>query len=392
MTYPRSMTVSSLEAGFYHCICRCVRQAWLCGHDEVSGRDYEHRRDWIEQKLITLAGIFAVELYAWAVMSNHSHVVLRIDPLRPEQWSDEEVAERWARLTIGLHAPSPDDPRTRMRVRALLAAPERLREIRERLGSLSWFMRYLNESIARMANAEDECNGRFWEGRFQCQALLDDDAVLACMTYVDLNPIRAGMCETLEDSDFTSIQRRLRELETDDLDANLEPLAGEHQDRDLRSGSAPTSIWFVSPAAWPGERIADLIPLHTHPALRDHSRLAGVVATIRSLHRDGVRLRRGFCRCTSGPCKGDWPPLVAERLNGLARFRIPSDPVVAQDLLDLNIRFPIPHCPPRYPARPTPPARWVARASNDFRTRAIRLNPERSRPDPVVAALASDPS
>ncbi|MDZ7825692.1 MAG: transposase [Gammaproteobacteria bacterium] len=156
--------------------------------------------------------------------------------------------------------------RTRMRIRALLAAPERLPEIRERLGSLSWFMRCLNESIARMANAEDECTGRFWEGRFQCQALLDDDAVLACMAYVDLNPIRAGMCETLEDSDFTSIQRRLRELETDDLDANLEPLAGEHQDRGppIRLGAYIDLVRFTGRLA--RERIADLIPLHTHPA------------------------------------------------------------------------------------------------------------------------------
>jgi REP element-mobilizing transposase RayT len=268
MTYPRSMTVSSREAGFYHCICRCVRQAWLCGRDHATGRDYEHRRDWVQQRLITLAGVFAVELYAWAVMSNHSHVVLRIDPLRPGQWSDEEVAERWARLTLGLHGRSLGNPRTRMRVRALLADPERLRKIRRRLGSLSWFMRYLNESIARMANAEDECTGRFWEGRFKCQALLDEDAVLACMTYVDLNPIRAGMCETLEDSDYTTIQQRLCELRTGDADseATLEPLAGEHQDH----GPRITLGAYVDLVRVTGrlarEQACDLIPLHAHPA------------------------------------------------------------------------------------------------------------------------------
>ena len=152
-------------------------------------------------------------LYAWAVMNNHTHVVLRVDPRLPHSWDDEEVAARWSRLRHTLDGPADPEVAT-ARKQILLKQPERLAEIRDRLGSPSWFMRFLNQSIARTANAEDQCTGRFWEGRFRCQALLDDAAVLACMAYVDLNPIRAGLCDRLINSDFTTIQRRLRSLES----------------------------------------------------------------------------------------------------------------------------------------------------------------------------------
>jgi hypothetical protein len=94
--------------------------------------------------------------------------------------------------------------------RAEIAKVEEIAALyRTRLHDLSWFMRGLNESTARQANAEDGCTGRFWEGRFKSQALLDEQALLAAMAYVDLNPVRAGMAETPETSDYTSIQERL---------------------------------------------------------------------------------------------------------------------------------------------------------------------------------------
>ena len=210
MGYPRALTVNPEAPGFYHCMSRCVRRAWLCGEDPLSGRNFDHRRDWRERRLIDLSKSFAVGLYAWAVMSNHCHVVLRTDPKQPWRWSDEEVAMRWARLTRTLKAES--ESRVQARAHELLDQPERLEELRHRLGSLSWFMRFLNECIARMANVEDECTGRFWEGRYQCKVLLDEPGVLAAMAYVDLNPIRAGLADDLAGSDYTSMQRRLRDL------------------------------------------------------------------------------------------------------------------------------------------------------------------------------------
>ncbi|MEQ3634771.1 transposase [Alcanivorax sp.] len=214
MTRARYSQVSLDDTPYYHCICRCVRRAFLCGQDDYSGQDYEHRRQWVVERLALLVDVFAVDLCAYAVMSNHYHVVLRVDRERAAGWSDKAVAERWMRLFSGpllvqrwLRGETGEAD--------TLKALESVAQWRERLFDLGWFMKCLNEHIARRANGEDDCKGRFWESRYKCQALLDEAALLSCMAYVDLNPVRAGMASTPEAADYTSVQQRSRALAAD---------------------------------------------------------------------------------------------------------------------------------------------------------------------------------
>jgi hypothetical protein len=215
----RSESCPDNEISVCHCINRCVRRGFLCGKDEVSGKNFEHRREWIRGRFEFLAGEMAVEVLGYAILSNHFHVILRNRPDVVTDWSDDEVALRWWNLCPGRRNKdkTPAKP-TELELNAIKGDKEKLKEYRKRLSSVSWFMRFAAEHIAKRANEEDECTGRFFEGRFKCQPLLDDAAILACMQYVDLNPIRAKIASTVEGSDFTSGQDRLADLKAADGD------------------------------------------------------------------------------------------------------------------------------------------------------------------------------
>jgi hypothetical protein len=211
MALPRSKYVLDGQEGVYHCFSRCVRRAFLCGFDTLTLRDFSHRKAWLVDRLRYLAAIFAIDVCAYAIMETHYHTLLRTRPDIVATWSASEVATRW--LTLFPHHRDSHGlplPPTNQEIAALANLPERIAQLRKRLCSLSWFMGRLNEFIARAANKEDRVKGRFWESRFKCQALLDEAAIAACMVYVDLNPIRAGVAATPEESNFTSIQQRIR--------------------------------------------------------------------------------------------------------------------------------------------------------------------------------------
>ena len=268
MATPRKNQIDLSVTPYYHCVNRCVRRAFLCGEDKVTGHSYEHRRGWISDKIKALADTFAIDVAAYAVMSNHYHIVLHVDQALAESWNSLQVIEQWTEIfsqpvIISRFLKGECTTSAELKV-----VDEIIEEWRSRLMDISWFMRILNEFIARESNKEDKVTGRFWEGRFKSQALLDEQALIACMAYVDLNPVRADMAKTPETSDYTSIQERIQSA----MSNKANTLLPFNDKTDNKTSAIPFELNdYITLVDWSGRAILankrGSIPANTPPIL-----------------------------------------------------------------------------------------------------------------------------
>ena len=254
MATPRHLLTDPVNECDYHLASRCVRRAFLCGVDEYTGRDCSHRRIWLVERLRQLAPCFAVDVYAYTVLSNHFHLVLRHDPLAHRDWCDDEVAWRWVEAFpptergVVLEELKPE------RRELLLDDPKRVARARRTLGSMSDFMKHLKQPVARRANLEDDCTGHFFEQRFHSGALLTEEALIAAMAYVDLNPVRAELAERIGEIRDTSICERLLENSVEALEDYLQPVLSGLDPRPAATDASAGVVAEVgSPLAGPTE-------------------------------------------------------------------------------------------------------------------------------------------
>jgi hypothetical protein len=202
------------EIAIVHVMNRTVRRCFLFGFDSVSGKNYDHRKQWIDDQLRQQAMYFGIDLLSYSILSNHFHVMLRSRPDIVREWSDNEVARRWLMLCPRLRDEQrrPIEP-TEFEINRIVNNPQKLAAIRNRLSDISWWMRLLSQHIAQRANREDGEIGKFFQARYRAVRMLDETATLACSAYVDLNPVRARQARTVDTSDYTSAQLRARDLQ-----------------------------------------------------------------------------------------------------------------------------------------------------------------------------------
>lgn len=228
MATPRKYLIHPEVPLFYHLVSRCVQRAFLCGFDSNTGKDYSHRKNWIIERLHFLVKYFAVDLHGYSIMSNHFHLCVFHDPKAHLRWTDDEVADRWLAVSPPrTYDSEPVKYEVLQEHKAeLLADKKRLAHVRKELGSVSTFMKFLKQPIARLANVEDGVSGHFFEQRFWSGALLSERAVLTAMLYVDLNPVRARIAKCIEEIRHAGITERLAELESGEssLEEYVKPL------------------------------------------------------------------------------------------------------------------------------------------------------------------------
>jgi REP element-mobilizing transposase RayT len=297
MATARGQVFNPAVLGYYHCTVRCVRRSYLCGYDKILKRDFEHRRAWIRDRLTLLLEVFSIDCFAYAVMSNHLHMVIRNNPQIAATWSPRDIATRWRKL-FPKHK---EKEAIEQDIERIAEDTELVEKYRQRLCCISWFNRCMNENIARRANREDDCKGRFWEGRFSAQKLTSMSAVIACGVYVDLNPVRAKIATKPEDSNYTSIQDRIRAnakrdkasraLQKPRLIAvseiaefseaeyiNLVDLVGRNMHRDKKGRIDPSMAPIFQRLKIPPERLIE----NSHHQSRLFSRVIGTVQDMRA--------------------------------------------------------------------------------------------------------------
>jgi len=233
------------EIAIVHVMNRTVRRCFLMGNDPLTGKNFDHRKAWMEAELQHLAAWFGIDLLCYAILSNHFHLVLRSRPDVVAAWDDTEVARRWLMLCPKRRQADkqPETP-NEYELNMIRNDPARLTEIRSRLSDISWWIRLLSQKIGKRANEDDQEVGKFWQARYRAVRLLDETAILACAAYVDLNPIRAAMAQTIETSDYTSAQQRAFELK--DFIQGTKPQA-QAMAASIEPPAEPTEMSFEVP-------------------------------------------------------------------------------------------------------------------------------------------------
>jgi REP element-mobilizing transposase RayT len=238
MTMARAHLVDVSVTRWYHCITRCVRRAFLLGEGP------SNRKEWIDRRLEELASIFAISVGGFSVMDNHLHLLLRLDPEIASGWTDEEVVRRWGRLFPPRDKSRQPLPVSKAWVDWRLQDIAWVAKARQRLQSLSWFMKCLKEPLARLANRQDETRGAFFEERFKSVAILDEQSLLTTCAYIDLNPVAAGIVEVPEASAHTSVKTRVEHVKAQGRTSDLKAAEQGSVAGSTTSAGLEEKIWL----------------------------------------------------------------------------------------------------------------------------------------------------
>jgi REP element-mobilizing transposase RayT len=204
MTVARCKIVNPEITPWYHCISHCVRKASL----EKTAKRGDPKR-WIQDRLEQLVDIFAIDVAGFSVMDNHFHVLAHLNVKASRQWTKHATLTRWAKLHPPRNARRKPLKNIKAWIREKQSDHKFVNNCRKRLVDLGWFMKSIKEPLARLINEADGEKGTFWSARYKSIAVLGESALLATCTYIDLNPLAAGVVKVPEAAMYTSIRLRV---------------------------------------------------------------------------------------------------------------------------------------------------------------------------------------
>lgn len=391
MATARRHLVDDSQSGVYHCVSRCVQQAFLFRNDRIPRTPDDpphipddHRREWVFDRLRLLVSVFAVDCASVAVMSNHLHLLLRTLPEVVDAWSDAEVAYRWRMVHPDLRwrraqGIDPAEPPRPDEVARLLANASRMATCRARLSSLSWFMKELKEWLSRRCNREIGRSGAFWEERFTSQQVLDDDGLVACASYIDLNPVAARMADDPLSARFTSVEAQARRMDDEARElwrriATAQATGAGASLDDVESFLALLGDAMFSPAM-PARRephgVADTWGLDVavdDDRAQPPASMSDMPTTTLTTPQD-LNASRGtrVAPCVAPPIRPEAAPRALE--GGQA----PSPPPTRSDATGRAAAIPYARTSPRHPPRKPPPVELCAVRHADYLRRLVLL-------------------
>lgn len=221
MGQSRASQISTKDTPYYHITSHVVRNNVLCGINAINNIDYGSRKQWVIDRIRFLSSFFAIDVAGYAIMTDQYNMIVYLNESIAKNWSVEEVYKHWT----AIYKPEPIIKKWKKnkltKESEIDTALAIIEQCRSRLSNISLFMQNLNQYIARRANKEDGCKGHFWQERFKSQPLLDETALITCMSCLDLNPVRVKDVDSIEKSEFTSVFERI----------NGQPIENEYFDK-----------------------------------------------------------------------------------------------------------------------------------------------------------------
>ena len=205
---------------YYHLTSRCVSQSLNQTQQLAPILNQQRWSRWFENRVFQLANIFAIDIYSYAILNEHYHLIVGLNPQITDSWSDLQVAQKWLRIIPEQSVKEKKNSHQKFRLQAILSAPRLIKKYRKRLGNINWLLRKINEPLIKLINDEYKQESAFFEFRTKSHQLFDETELLMNMVYLDLSKTDKALSNSPEEKRETIVDATRKRLADRPLSIN----------------------------------------------------------------------------------------------------------------------------------------------------------------------------